>query len=414
MSVNDKPIHILHVTRLPITVTAFLMPLLSEHRSRGERVSVACSDGPEIAAIEAEGFQVHRFRLRRNLRPWNLARALRGLSRIVRGQQVDWVFTHTPIASSIARLASRMGRAKGTVYMAHGLSCAPRIPRHTWLLWYRIERVLGRITEGLITTNSYDYELAGRASLIPRAENIYRVNEVGVDAARFDRLVAETDAAAVKRELGLSPAVPMILMLAWTLPTKGVREFLEAARLLVQQRVEGNFVLGGHGPLDAEIAEYIRSHGLGERVFHLGWRRDAHRLMAACDVYVLPTYYPEGMPVSILEAMACGKPVVATRHRGCEDEVVHGQTGLLVEPMDPMALAAAIRTLIEDPNEAGRFGQAGRRRIDQGFRTEQCTRAIIDAFDKIITDRAARHRGPEPFTGRRAEIIESTDRKLTE
>ncbi|MGB2987029.1 MAG: glycosyltransferase [Phycisphaerae bacterium] len=255
--------------------------------------------------------------------------------------------------------------------------------RSAWLLWYVMERMLGWFTEGLITMNRYDHELARDHRFIRRRDSILRANGVGVDAGHFDRLCRETDAGAVKRELGLAPNAPMVLLLAWTLPNKGIREFLEAARRLVDNRVPGCFVIGGHGPLDGEIAGFIDRHGLNERVFHLGWRRDAHRLIAACDVYVLPTYYPEGMPVSILEAMACGRPVVATRHRGCEDEVVDGVTGLLVEPQDPGALAEAIRTLIEDPDKARRFGQAGRRRIDEGFRTDQSTRAILAAFEKI-------------------------------
>ena len=389
---KDRPIRVLHVTRLPITVTAFLMPLLRGHHARGEVVSVACSDGPEAAQIEAEGFKVHRFQLTRDLTLWNLAVALWDLSRIVRRERIDWVFTHTPIASGLARLASRIGGARGTVYMAHGLPCAPRMARSAWLRWYLVERVLGWFTEGLITMNRYDYELARDRHFIRRRESIFRVNGVGVDVERFARLCRETDAASVKRELGLPPDSPMVLLLAWTLPTKGIREFLEASRLLVEGGVAGCFVIGGHGPLDEEIAEFIEGHHLGGRVSHLGWRRDAPRLMAACDIYVLPTYYPEGLPVSILEAMACSKPVVATRHRGCEDEVVDGVTGLLVEPQDPAAVAKAIRTLIEDSDQARRFGEAGRRRVHDAFSRSQSTQAILAAFETIVA-RTRRRKG---------------------
>ncbi len=382
--IKKRPIRVLHVTRLPITVTAFLMPLLRGHRAKGEVVSVACSEGVEAAQIEAEGFEVHRFRLKRNITPWNLATALWDLSRTVRRERIDWVFTHTPIASGLARLASRIGGARGTVYMVHGLPCAPRMARSTWLRWYLVERVLGWFTEGLITMNRYDYELTRNRHFIRRGEAIFRVNGVGVDAERFARLCSETNAISVKRELGLSLDSPMVLLLAWTYPTKGIREFLEASRLLVEGGVPGCFVIGGHGPLDAEIAEFIDRHSLSGRVSHLGWRRDAPRLMAACDIYVLPTYYTEGLPVSILEAMACSKPVVATRHRGCEDEVVDGVTGLLVEPQDSAALADAIRTLIEDSDKARRFGEAGRRRVNDAFRRSQSTQAILAAFDKIV------------------------------
>ena len=213
---TDRPIRVLHVTRLPITVTAFLLPLLREHRARGEAVSVACGDGPEIARIEAEGFEVHRFRLKRNLGVWNLIVALWELRRIVREQHIDWVFTHTPIASGVARLASRIGGAGGTIYMAHGLPCAPRMARSAWLLWYVMERMLGWFTDGLITMNRYDHELARDYRFIRRRDSILRVKGIGVDAGHFDRLCRETDAGAVKFELGLAPNAPMVLLLAWT------------------------------------------------------------------------------------------------------------------------------------------------------------------------------------------------------
>ena len=257
------------------------------------------------------------------------------------------------------------------------------MPLASWWGWYLVERGLGCITDGLITVNRYDYELARSHRFIRRPDNIFHVNEVGVNAARFDRLCNEVDVASVKSELGLAHDDPMVLLLAWTLPTKGIMEFLEAARRLVGDGVCGCFLIGGHGPLDERIAEFIDGNDLRGRVIHLGWRRDAHRLMAACDLYVLPTYYPEGLPVSLLEAMACRKPVVATRHRGCEDAVVDGVTGLLVDPRDVEALADASRRLLGDPDMARRFGRAGRARIDDGFRTDQSVQAILAAFDSI-------------------------------
>ena len=188
----------------------------------------------------------------------------------------------------------------------------------------------------------------------------------------------------------------MVLLLARTLATKGIREFLGAARQLLEADVSASFVLAGAGPLDREIQAFIARHGLQDHVRFLGWRRDAHRLMAACDVYVLPTYYPEGMPISILEAMACRKPVIATRHRGCEDEVIHDVTGLLIEPKDAAALAGAIRSLVEDPERARRFGEAGRSRIDDGFRSDQSTARILAAFDAVVASCGARRTGAPP------------------
>ncbi len=381
---TDRPIRVLHVTRIPRTVTTFLFPLLEAHRQRGDQVSVACTDAPEAAEIEAAGFPVHRFSLTRSLSPLNLSRAVWQLRRIVRRERIDWVFAHTPIASGAARVAALIGRARGTVYMAHGLPCAPQMPKSAWLVWYTMERLLSLVTRGIITMNRYDYGLARRRLLRRSPDRVFQVNGVGVDADALDRLCGKTDAAAVKQELGSPVDAPMLLLLARTVANKGIREYLEAARQLVEAGTSARFVLAGVGPLDAEIAAYIQRHRLEKNVMFLGWRNDAHRLMAACDIYVLPTYYPEGLPVSVLEAMGCGKPVVATQHRGCEDEVVDGVTGLLIPVRDSTALAGAIKRLLDDPSEAKRLGEAGRRRIDEHYRIEQTTAATLAAFDRII------------------------------
>ncbi len=379
-----EPLRVLHVTRIPRTVTAFLMPLLREHQRRGDDVRVACGDGLEAECIEREGIPVDRYRLARSLTPWNLARGLFGLKRIIRRQRIDWVVTHTPIASAVARIAARLAGVRGCVYLAHGLPCSPGISRCSWRLWYFVERWLGRFTAGVLTMNEYDFRLACDRRIIRNGSNVFRIHGVGVDAHRLDELRRQTDAGQVKCSLGIPKDGSMVLFLGRTVLQKGVTDLLEAARRLVETIAGVYFVLAGEGPLDNAIRDFIRKHDLEARIRFLGWRRDADRLMAACDLFVLPSILPEGLPVSVQEAMACGKPVVSTRVRGCEDMVVDGVTGLLVPPSDGVALASAIQRLLLHPDEARRMGQAGRRRIDDGFRIDQCTREIMDAFDHMV------------------------------
>ena len=122
---SDRQIRVPHVTRASISVSAFLMPILREHRARGDWVAVACNDGPEISAIEAEGFQVFRFKLTSGLGLWNFAAAVWSLMQIMRDQRIDWVFAHMPMAGAPARLAARLAGVRGSIYMAHGLICWP-------------------------------------------------------------------------------------------------------------------------------------------------------------------------------------------------------------------------------------------------------------------------------------------------
>jgi glycosyltransferase involved in cell wall biosynthesis len=104
--------------------------------------------------------------------------------------------------------------------------------------------------------------------------------------------------------------------------------------------------------------------------------------MRVCDIFTLPTYYFEGLPVSILEAMACSKPVVATQHRGCEDVVVHGQTGWLVPRRQANALAEALLACIVDETMCRRLGEAGRKRVESEFELGHCTDVLADAIER--------------------------------
>ena len=133
---------------------------------------------------------------------------------------------------------------------------------------------------------------------------------------------------------------PVVLTVARLDEQKGHRYLIETAA----QVPEAEFVLAGEGPLRPELEAQARSLGVDGRVRFLGYRDDVANLLRDCDVFVLPSLY-EGLPLSILEAMAAAKPVIATQIGGTDEAVIHGETGLLVPPADPPALAAAIRTV---------------------------------------------------------------------
>ncbi len=144
------------------------------------------------------------------------------------------------------------------------------------------------------------------------------------------------------------------------------------------------FLLAGRGPLLEKVRQQVDAAGVGAQVKVLGWRNDMNDLMKASDVFVLPSYYMEGLPVSILEAMACGKPVVTTRHKGCEDAVVDGETALLVPVKQPAQLAEKLLTLISDPAMRERMGVAGRRRAEERYEIGDCTREVVEMMERAF------------------------------
>jgi glycosyltransferase involved in cell wall biosynthesis len=159
---------------------------------------------------------------------------------------------------------------------------------------------------------------------------------------------------------------------------KGHADLLVAAAMVPG----GTFVLAGDGPLRAELERQAVELNVAERCVFLGYRADVSDLLAAADLFVLPSLF-EGLPVSVLEAMAAERPVVATAIGGTDEVVAHEVTGLLVPPRDPAALAAAIRHLQADPALAGRLAAAGRDRVQREFSSAVTAREVMRIYDEV-------------------------------
>lgn len=373
--------NILHVVRTPISVTSFLMPFLKAQIQQGHSVAVACNAREDTSAIEAEGIAVCKYRLERSLNVLNLYRAFRSLKHLITQTQLDLIIVHMPIASAITRLAAKFSPCRARViYVAHGLPCAPHQSYPRWLFWFTIEWLLGRLTDALFVMNQYDYNLATRTCMLPRTELIRRIPGMGVDLERFSPQ-EETSCQSFWEQFGIDKQKRIVLFVARLIKEKGVFELLEAARLLKKNNYA--FVLLGDGPLYDAISKFIDKHNLSGQVFLLGWRNDVHDFMRHCDVFVLPTYYFEGLPVTILEAMACGKPVIATRHRGCEDAVIEGQNGYLVNVKDTHQLAEKIDIILSNRDLASTMGSAGRLRAKECFSLPEAITRFCEELSKV-------------------------------
>ena len=198
-------------------------------------------------------------------------------------------------------------------------------------------------------------------------------NGIAVDA--FDRI----DGQAVRERLAGGSGKPIVLCVARLAEQKGQRYLIDAA-----ERVpDALFVLAGDGPDRSTLAARIHERHLTDRVLLLGARRDIPALLAACDVFVLPSLW-EGLPLAILEAMAARKPVIATQVGGTPEAVIHGESGWLAPPADVGALATALQTLLRDAPLAEKYAAAGRARVEQEFSIETMTRRITRLYDQLL------------------------------
>jgi glycosyltransferase involved in cell wall biosynthesis len=204
--------------------------------------------------------------------------------------------------------------------------------------------------------------------------------EVVYNAVDLERFGIEAP-AGLREELGGSDETPLVLSCARLDPQKGHSTLLRAAAEISQAR----FALAGEGPLRAALEAEAAQLGIADRVLFLGRRDDIPELLAACDVFALPSLY-EGSSLAVLEAMAASRPVVSSRIGGTEELIADGETGLLVAPGDGAALVAALRRLLDNRPLRERLAEQGHRRAASEFSREAMGNRVEGIYSELVSN----------------------------
>lgn len=313
--------------------------------------SAICATTPGGSLKSLVSGHVPVFELRR--RPGNDPMLIWRLYRLFRRERPDIVHTHAWGTLVEGWLAARLARVPVVVHGEHGtLQDKPRQIRVQRQVWRRVDRVL-----------SVSSRLAEKLSLatgVPLGG--IEVIRNGVDLARF----GSVDRVAARAALDLAPDAIVIGTAGRLVPVKDQAVLVDAVGRLAQAGRMVEAVIAGEGPLRADLERQIRTLGLSGRVRLLGHQPAIERVLAALDLFVLSSR-SEGLSNTILEAMASGLPVVATRVGGADELVVDGDTGVLVAPGSAAALADAIAGIVAQPGRGAAMGTRGRRRAHDEF-----------------------------------------------
>jgi glycosyltransferase involved in cell wall biosynthesis len=206
-----------------------------------------------------------------------------------------------------------------------------------------------------------------------------------VDIERFRPSV---DGTAIRRELGLTAEHHVIGTVSrFGEHRKGLNFFVDMASVVVAAYPAARFVMVGDGPLRSELEAQAASLGILDRVVFTGARRDIPELLAAMDVFVMPSLY-EGGPITVLEAMALAKPVVATPVGMVPEAITDGVSGLIVPPADSGALSRAVLSLLSDPELATRLGRNGRQVVTARFSPDALVDGVVDVYRSVTNGSA--------------------------
>lgn len=347
---------IAEVCNVDFSMRHFVLPVMRGARARGHEVVGLCAEGPLLEVPRAEGFRIIPVPMARSLNPLAQARAFAALLRIFREERFDLVHAHMPISGLLARAAARAAGVPRVAYTGHGFLFNQPGPAWRRGLSVGLEWLGGRATDVFLTVSEEEAADARRLGIARGAVGIGN----GRDPARF-RPDPEAR-AALRAELGAAPEECVVVIVSRLVRHKGHVELLRAMEAVPGATlwVVGERLPTDHGPDMAE--DFARARrALGPRLRLLGYRDDVARILAAADVFCLPSHF-EGLPMSVIEAMLTGLPVVATDIRGPREQVAEGETGFLVPPRAVAPLAAALGRLADDPALRARLGEAGRAR----------------------------------------------------
>jgi glycosyltransferase involved in cell wall biosynthesis len=216
-----------------------------------------------------------------------------------------------------------------------------------------------------------------------------RVVYNAVNPARFTPLETEQQ-SKLRNELGIPSGQPVVVCASNLRPEKGIDHLMQAASRVLAKRPDTYFVIVGGGPLAPQLQELAVKLGIAANVRFTGLRSDVHRYMAMANVVAVPSVWQEPAGFVVIEAIACGRPVVATRVGGIPEYMADGVTGIAVDPAAPEQLANALLRLLNSPEEAAAMGRAGRTRVEDRLSIDRWVRETISLYEEALRARRSK------------------------
>jgi sugar transferase (PEP-CTERM/EpsH1 system associated) len=337
-------------------------------------VKVACLYDPEVIGTEirAAGISVINLDMRSK---WDL-RAPYRLFRLLRRENIQILHAHLFHANLLAATLGKLARIPIIITTRHSVEIGG--PGREWL-----NRLVKPLHDVAVMVSRQVHETERRRSGV-KPDKIAEIPG-GVDVNIFTQI----DCKSIKRlrhKWDLGTEVTIIGTVGRFVEPKGYSYLLEAMVELRKQNSNIRALLVGDGSLRLAMEEKAETLDLPDILVFTGIRRDVPMILALLDVFVLPSLW-EGLPIALLEAMAAGLPVVATRVGGVPEVVVDGVTGFLVPPRDPQALADAILRLLRDPDLRRRMGEAGHARVAEHFSVEQMVGKTEALYEQLLAEK---------------------------
>lgn len=302
----------------------------------------------------------------------------RELAKLMKSERFYAIDTHNPVISVYSRIAAKIAGVPKVIYNAHGFFFYKGAPKIN-VVFKWVESTLAGWTDALITINKEDYAAAKKMKVRGKA---YYIHGVGFDLNRITN--SENNGSVTYVDLSLLEDVPTIASVGELRTNKNHAAVIRALALLRKQGTDAQYVICGVGDQKDNLLMLARELGVDDRVHLLGLRDDVIDILRLVDIYVHPSF-KEGLSMSIMEAMACGLPVIATCNGGPKDLIPDGVGGYLVHPDDIDAIASRVQELLSNPELRERFGSRNAESV-KSFALNVVKREMKSIYHEILQD----------------------------
>lgn len=388
-----KRLKVLQLCAVGFTVEKLLMPLVTE-MGKTYDVRIACSRDAYSERVKGRGYPVDYVCIDRKISPLRNMKSIWNLYQYFRREKFDIVHVHTPVAGILGRMAAKLAGVPVVIYTAHGFYFHDNMPPLKKNAFILFEKIAGWLSDFIFTQSTEDYETAIQTRIIAR-DMIQPIGN-GVDIQRFNigRLGKDTP-LKIHKEFGITDGDIVVGIIGRVVREKGYMEWVQAAAEVVRTHPNVKFIAIGdtlesdRDGIKPELDRFVEANGLQNNIIFAGSRQDIPELLSAIDVFTLPSYR-EGMPRSLIEAMAMSVPAIATDIRGCREEVVEGVTGYLIPVHDAKSLAERIITLVEQPELRKRMGEKARERAEKEFDEKVIIQRQLDQIERLVREKIKR------------------------
>lgn len=379
---------IVQISAIDSTMDTLLGRLNAISLEEGYEVIGICSVGDRAEKIKTSGVNLINTNIDRSINPISNLKTIIAIYKILKKERPEIVHVHTPIAAVLGRIAARLANVPIIVYTAHGFYFHENMKKSIYRLCFNIEKYMGKFFTDFIFTQSEEDAIVAKRGKFLREDRILQIGN-GVDTVGIfnKRNIKEIEVKSIKESLSIQNDEIVISFIGRLVEEKGILDLLEAFKMSDKDKFK-LLIIGDldNGERDLKCKEILKKYKEEKNIYFLGNRRDINLLLHITDIFCLPSYR-EGMPRSIIEAMAMECAVIATNIRGSREEVVHGETGFLVPLKSSEEIAEKFSILEKDRELLKHMKEQGRKRAEQLYDEKKVVYKQLKIFGNLLKEK---------------------------